>query len=136
VSCRVTELLIDCRDPRALAAWWCDVLGYRIEDEDEDDGAIAILGGPGSGPVLVFQPVPEEKTVKNRLHLDLNATDQDQAAELERLLGLGARQVDVGQRGDESWHVLADPEGNEFCLLQRTVDPTAPLPLEAPPLVP
>ena len=67
--------------------------------------------------------------MKNRIHLDVNATDRDQAAELERLLALGARPVDVGQSGEESWHVLADPEGNEFCLLRRTVDPDLPLPL-------
>nr|WP_328842410.1 VOC family protein [Nakamurella leprariae] len=63
----------------------------------------------------------EPKTAKLRLHLDVNPTDRDQDAELERLLDLGARTVDIGQRGDESWHVLADPEGNEFCLLRARV---------------
>jgi hypothetical protein len=58
-----------------------------------------------------------------RLHIDVNATDRDQDAELERLLGLGATRADVGQRGDEGWHVLADPEGNQFCLLKRRLDP-------------
>jgi hypothetical protein len=74
--------------------------------------------------------------VKNRIHLDLNASDRDQAEELDRLFALGARPVEVGQNGDESWHVLADPEGNEFCLLRRTVDAAAPLPLSEGPLVP
>jgi predicted enzyme related to lactoylglutathione lyase len=71
--------------------------------------------------VLVFVPVPEAKAVKNRLHIDLNPSGCDQAEELERLLSLGARQVDVGQV-DVPWVVLADPEGNEFCLLGRRVD--------------
>jgi hypothetical protein len=66
--------------------------------------------------------VPESKTVKNRLHLDVNVTDRDRDAELERLLGLGARPVDVGQ-GEQTWTVLADPEGNEFCLLSSRVEP-------------
>jgi len=67
--------------------------------------------------------VPEPTPGKLRLHIDLNATDRDQDAELERLLGLGATHADVGQTGNEGWHVLADPEGNEFCLLRRRLDP-------------
>jgi hypothetical protein len=73
-------------------------------------------------PTLLFQTVPDPTPGKVRLHLDLNATDRDQDAELERLLGLGAVRADVGQSGGESWHVLADPEGNEFCLLQARVE--------------
>jgi hypothetical protein len=73
-------------------------------------------------PSLLFIRVPEAKTGKNRLHLDVNTFDSDQGAELERLLGLGATPVDVGQ-GEQRWHVLADPEGNEFCLLRSVVDP-------------
>jgi len=120
VSCRFTELIIDAEDPDGLAAFWQQVLGYEERDRDED--AIEIGGPPGTGPTLVFLRVPEPKTVKNRLHIDVNATDRDQAAELERLLALGARPVDVGQGDAVSWHVLADPEGNEFCLLARRVD--------------
>jgi hypothetical protein len=67
-------------------------------------------------PTLTFAYVPEGKTVKNRLHLDVNPTDREQDEEVRRLLGLGARHADVGQ-GDEDWVVLADPEGNEFCVL-------------------
>jgi hypothetical protein len=134
MSCRFTELVIDCADPHALARFWARVLGYDVQEEADD--AVAIAGPPGSGPVLVFGRVPEPKAVKNRIHLDVNATDQDQAAELHRLLDLGARPVEIGQSGDESWHVLADPEGNEFCLLRRTVDPDAPVPLTEHPLVP
>src|SRR6266511_1538632 len=68
-------------------------------------------------PTLTFAHVPEGKTVKNRLHLDVNPTDREQDEEVRRLLDLGARHADVGQTGDESWVVLADPEGNEFCVL-------------------
>jgi hypothetical protein len=71
----------------------------------------------------VFNRTTEPKTGRLRLHIDVNATDRDQDAELERLLAIGARPADVGQTGNESWHVLADPEGNEFCLLRRRVDP-------------
>ena len=72
-------------------------------------------------PLLVFLPVPEPKQGKNRLHIDVNPSGCDQDEELERLLALGARRVDIGQR-DVPWVVLADPEGNEFCLLHRRVD--------------
>jgi Glyoxalase-like domain len=128
MACRPTEIVVDSRDPARLAAWWAEVLGYRVTDPD-GDGAIEI-GPPGASPhgpvpTLVFVPVPEPTPGKARLHLDLNATDRPQAAELERLLGLGARRADVGQTGEESWVVLADPEDNEFCLLASTV---APLP--------
>jgi hypothetical protein len=71
----------------------------------------------------VFNPSTEPKNGKLRLHFDVNATDRDQDAELARLLALGARPADVGQAGDESWHVLADPEDNEFCLLRRRLLP-------------
>jgi hypothetical protein len=74
-------------------------------------------------PTLVLARVADPTPGKLRLHLDLNATDRDQAEELDRLLALGARRADVGQTGDESWQVLADPEGNEFCLLASRVQP-------------
>jgi Glyoxalase-like domain len=71
----------------------------------------------------VFAPVADPTPGKVRLHIDVSPTDRDQDAELERLLGLGARRADAGQTGEESWEVLADPEGNEFCLLRRRVPP-------------
>jgi hypothetical protein len=121
LTAKFTELVIDCAEPRKLAAFWCDVLGYSISD-DSDEDAVEISGGPGVLPTLVFGRVPEGKTVKNRLHIDVNATGAaDQRTELERLLALGARHVDIGQ-GEQTWYVLADPEGNEFCLLRRTVE--------------
>ncbi len=70
-----------------------------------------------------FSPRDEPEQGKSRSHIDVNATDRDQDAELERLLQLGARHADIGQTGEESWHVLADPEGNAFCLLMARLDP-------------
>ncbi|MER6950972.1 VOC family protein [Nonomuraea sp. NPDC000554] len=120
MASRISELVIDCRDPQQLAAFWCEVLGFIVLDTD-DDGAVEIGPQEGFGglqPTLIFSPTTEPKAGKLRLHIDVNATDRDQDAELERLLKLGARPADIGQTGEESWHCLVDPEGNEFCLLQ------------------
>jgi hypothetical protein len=118
---------IDSNDPIALAGFWAGVLGWRIrrtgwqQTPHGPDGAV--LAPPGGGTFEIdFRWVPEPKRTKNRLHFDVNPVDRDQSAELERLLALGATYVDVGQ-GDRSWHVLADPEGNEFCLCRDRVDP-------------
>lgn len=126
MACRITELVLDCRDPQALSRWWCEVLDW-VELGREDGGDVIEIGPRegfgGAVPTLVFSRSSDPRRGKLPLHLDVNATDRDQEAELERLLGLGARPADVGQTGEESWHVLADPEGNEFCLLRRRVDP-------------
>ncbi|ALU97127.1 MULTISPECIES: VOC family protein [Streptomyces] len=122
---KFTELAIDCADPVALARFWCSVLDYEVQGVEEGEEVVTI--GPPSvpegknrpGPVppaLTFARVPEGKTVKNRLHIDVNPTDREQHEEVERLLALGARRADVGQ-GGASWVVLTDPEGNEFCVL-------------------
>jgi hypothetical protein len=123
MASRFTELAIDCADPRGLARFWCSVLAYEVQDEDDGLVTIGAPVGPEDenhpgpvSPTLTFAHVPEGKTVKNRLHLDLNPTDREQAEEVRRLLDLGARHADVGQ-GDETWVVLVDPEGNEFCVL-------------------
>ncbi|MEU4107317.1 VOC family protein [Streptomyces sp. NPDC027717] len=126
MACRISELVLDAADPERLAAFWSDVLGYA-ELGREDDGSIEI-GPPGAGfggpqPTLVLSPSTDPRPGKLRLHIDVSPTDRDQDAELERLLALGARPVDVGQTGAESWHVLADPEGNEFCLLRTRLKP-------------
>jgi hypothetical protein len=124
VASKFTELAIDCADPRGLARFWCSVLNYEVQGEDEGTVTIGTPMVPEGrnhlGPVpptLTFARVPEGKTIKNRVHLDVNPIDRDQDDEVGRLLGLGARHADVGQTGDESWIVLADPEGNEFCVL-------------------
>jgi hypothetical protein len=119
-------VVVDCHDVQAQASWWAGVLGWDIAYQADDEVVVvpphlmdqsrAIPLGE-RGPGLVFVPVPESKTLKNRLHIDLAPGPGDeQAAEVARLESLGARQVDVGQ-GDVRWVVLADPEGNEFCVL-------------------
>lgn len=123
MAAKFTELAIDCADPAGLARFWCSVLDYEVRDEDEEEGVVTI-GPPVAGadrpgpvpPVLTFARVPEDKSVKNRLHIDVSPSDREQDDEVRRLLGLGARRADVGQ-GDASWVVLTDPEGNEFCVL-------------------
>jgi hypothetical protein len=125
MACRFSEVVVDCHDPEALAAFWAAVLDYRVLGR-EDDGAVEIgpeAGFGGPAPTLLFAPVEDPTPGKIRLHIDLNPTDREQDAELARLLGLGATRADVGQSGTEGWHVLADPEGNEFCLLKRRLDP-------------
>ncbi|VTR75851.1 hypothetical protein CHMI_00604 [Cellulomonas hominis] len=114
----MSQLCVDAQDPRALAQWWSQVLGWPVV---EDDDELAVEPPDGSGLSLLFVEVPERKQVKNRLHLDLRPPDgSDQATELSRLRELGAVPVDVGQGPEVTWHVLADPEGNEFCLLRST----------------
>ena len=118
---RIAAIAIDAAQPRLVADFWCDVLGWRILEEE--DGVISIGPPDGSWPTIDVVPVPEAKTVKNRLHLDLRADGVATSDELERLLALGARRTDVGQGDDVTWVVLSDPEGNEFCLLSRAVNP-------------
>jgi hypothetical protein len=125
LASRFTELIVDANETRRQAEFWCEVLGYRIIDEKDSVVEIAaaepiaeeVVRGPVP-PTIVFVPVPEGKTVKNRLHIDVSPIDREPAQEVERLIGLGARRVDIGQ-GDVPWTVLADPEGNEFCVLRR-----------------
>ncbi|MET9855920.1 VOC family protein [Streptomyces sp. NPDC006450] len=123
---RISELVIDCADAERLAVFWSEALGY-VELSREDDGSIEI-GPPGTGfggpqPTLVLSPSSDPRRGKLRLHIDVSPVDRDQDAELERLLALGARRADIGQTGAESWHTLADPEGNEFCLLRTRLKP-------------
>lgn len=124
MACRISELVLECRDPEELARFWCAVLDFVVL-ERVGDGSIEIGPREGFGglqPTIILSPHEDPEPAKPRLHIDVNATDRDQEAELERLLALGARPADVGQTGDESWHVLADPEGNAFCLLRARLD--------------
>ena len=120
MSSRLSELVLNCHDPEALSSFWCEVLGYiELGREGADIEIGPESGFGGLAPTIVLARVTEKKSAPLRLHLDLSPVDRDQDAELERLLALGARPAQVGQSGEESWHVLADPEGNEFCLLRR-----------------
>ena len=107
-----------------MADFWCSILGWEIV-EQSDEG-VSIAAPDGSWPVIDFLPVPETKSLKNRLHLDLRADGITTPEELQRLLDLGASPVDVGQSPDVTWVVLADPEGNEFCLLSQSVQDVIP----------
>ncbi|AGJ53144.1 VOC family protein [Streptomyces sp. NPDC053741] len=107
------QLVIDAADPVALGSWWREALGWVVVNDSPEE--YEIRPEPDRLPGLLFGTTPEGKTVKNRLHLDFRPDDRD--AEVERLLALGARHTDIGQRRDEPWVVLADPEGNEFCVL-------------------
>jgi hypothetical protein len=140
VSIPELQIAIDAADPHLLNRFWAQVFGYEIEDhqplieqllaagqataEDtvEIDGRKAWKSAAASrdperrGPRLLFQQVPESKTVKNRVHLDLHVGDDRRDAEVERLLALGATKLWDGRLGPQQWVTLADPEGNEFCV--------------------
>jgi catechol 2,3-dioxygenase-like lactoylglutathione lyase family enzyme len=106
------QTIVDARDPAALGRWWEEALGWVVVDDDPDQ--FEIRPAPDRLPGLLFVRVPQPKRMKNRLHLDFRPDDRDR--EVERMLSLGASRADIGQ-GDQSWVVLADPEGNEFCIL-------------------
>jgi predicted enzyme related to lactoylglutathione lyase len=106
------QIIVDAEDPARLGRWWAEALGYVIVDEKPDE--VEIRRSEQELPGLLFTVVAEPKVGKNRLHIDLRPDDQE--AEVERLVDMGARPVDIGQH-DVSWVVLADPEGNEFCVL-------------------
>ncbi|MEU4570283.1 VOC family protein [Micromonospora sp. NPDC023956] len=116
---RLAVIAIDATRPQLVVDFWCAVLGWQVVDQDAEVTTIA--AADRSWPMIDVVAVPEGKVVKNRLHFDLRADGVSTAEELDRLLALGARPADVGQSPDASWVVLADPEGNEFCLLSRPV---------------
>ena len=127
MSLRFYTIVIDSHDAKAQAYWWATVLGWEITYEADDELVIEsphmadesrTIPLAERSPGLIFVPVPESKTLKNRLHFDLApGPDDDQAAEVRRLEALGARRIDVGQGADVRFVVMADPEGNEFCVL-------------------
>jgi hypothetical protein len=135
------QICVDCDDPHLLARFWAAALAYEVEDHAElvarmlaagvaTEADTAVVGGKrvwrdaaaccdtsGDGrPRLLFQRVPEPKTVKNRVHLDIHVGPDGRDAEVERLAALGARRIGEGQQGPHSWVVMADPEGNELCV--------------------
>jgi catechol 2,3-dioxygenase-like lactoylglutathione lyase family enzyme len=115
---RWQSICIDTPDPAPLARWWADLLGWRITFDEPDEVVLEPPAGSeadGVSPDILFVKVPEGKAVKNRLHIDLRP--EDQAAEVARAEAMGATRIDIGQ-GEPTWVVLADPEGNEFCILR------------------
>jgi len=125
MACRISELVLGCRDPELLGQFWCAALDFVVLDR-MDDGSLEIGPADGFGglqPTIILSRRDEPEPGKLRLHIDVNPTDRDQEAELERLLKLGAQPADIGQTGQEQWHVLTDPEGNEFCLLKARLRP-------------
>jgi hypothetical protein len=111
MSLKWEQVVVDCQDAVTLGHWWAEALSWSIVDEDDEGVELS----SGASPTVLFLNVPERKSLKNRLHLDF--VPDDQAAEVHRLLALGATRVDIGQ-GEQTWVVLADPEGNEFCVLR------------------
>ena len=115
----VDALTIDGADPARLAGFWAAVLGYEIGGIEEAD--VWIKDPAGAGWPLLFQVVPESKSVKNRLHLDLRSS-ASMAAEVERVKALGATELRYVEEGGSFWTVMLDPEGNEFCVLRGPED--------------
>src|SRR4051812_1117104 len=114
MASRLYTVVVDAEDPRALARFWAGVLDYQTVYDSDDE--VVIAKDENTYPGLIFVKVQDPKTVKNRVHIDLNPEDRD--AEVERIIGLGATRADVGQGDEVTWVVLADPEGNEFCVLR------------------
>jgi hypothetical protein len=116
MALRIATVTVDCADPQPIARWWAGALGWRVTYEDDDEWVIEPQpDDPGATPLL-FIRVPERKSGKNRLHLDLRPDDRD--TEVSRLESLGAKRIDIGQGEDVTWVVMADPDGNEFCVLR------------------
>ena len=114
MSLDIDWINIDTADPQRLAKFWAEALGYEVLFSRTDGNERAVMIGGQGRPRILFFEVHDAKVGKNRLHLDLRPDDQD--AEVQRLLSLGATKVDIGQ-GDSTWAVMADPDGNEFCVL-------------------
>jgi hypothetical protein len=121
MATRLVHLVVDAIQPGPLAQFWADALGWEVAADEDGEFDVWPAGYRYPDPValpLVFAPVPEPKTGKNRVHLDLaSESHEHHAAQVRRLLELGAVPIDIGQ-GDVPWRVLADPEGNEFCVLE------------------
>ena len=115
LTARLVDLCVDANDPLGLARFWAKALQWEMGGRSDDEVALVPTGHTGFE--LVFVRVPETKVGKNRIHLDLTTTSlEDQSETVASLTALGARPVDVGQGPDDRHVVLADPEGNEFCV--------------------
>ena len=120
VALKIGWLTIDSKDPKKIGEWWKEALDLSIVFEDTDEYALTGKGRMGSQWNILFYRAPDDKKVKNRLHLDL-IPDTDREAEVARLEALGATRADIGQQ-DVTWTVMADPDGNEFCVLSPRDD--------------
>ncbi len=110
------HIVVDAHDLPEMARFWSGALGWKVLSVRERE---IVIGPAEDAPTgICFMPTGDAKSSKNRLHLDLTTGPDDRVAEIGRLIGLGARRVDIGQTGRESWTVLADPEGNEFCVIR------------------
>ena len=119
MTSRLVALCFDANDPLRLARFWAEALRWEVDAESR--GEIGLLPTDGTRFRIVFRPVPNTKTLQNRIHLDLTtASVDDQQETVARLLECGGRHIDIGQRADEGHVVLADPEGNEFCAFSPT----------------
>jgi predicted enzyme related to lactoylglutathione lyase len=117
VALRLVDLVVDANDPLGLARFWAEALGWEVDDHR--DGEVGLVPTDGTRFGVVFVPVPEPKAGKNPIHLDLTTTSaEDQTGTVDRLVAAGASHVDVGQRPEEGHVVLADPEGNELCIIE------------------
>ena len=116
MASRIRHVTIDCADPYELGSFWSHVLGVPLADDDEPGDPEALVD-PGDGPPLLFVRVPDKKLAKNRVHVDLQPSDRNRDAEVERLASLGATVAADHRRSDGTgWVTMADPEGNEFCV--------------------
>lgn len=115
---RLVTLCFDANDPLRLARFWSATLQWEIDDDSDEE--IGLVPADGTPFEILFLPVPEEKATKSRIHLDLvSDSPEHQRAMVERLIALGARRADIGQSDSVDYAVLADPEGNEFCVVLR-----------------
>lgn len=119
---RMHHIVIDAHDLDGLANFWAAALHWQVLSRRERE---VVVGPDDSAPIgLCFMPSPDDKICKNRVHLDLTTDAIDRDAEIERLIALGASHINIGQTGSESWVVLADPEGNEFCIIRPKISLT------------
>jgi hypothetical protein len=117
MSSSFRNITVDCRDAGALASFWASVLGWNVYFDEDPEVLVAPSFPPQSGPTMLFIPVPEARSVKNRVHLDVQPGDRTRDEEVARLLGLGATVVEDHRKPDGSgWVWMADPEGNDFCV--------------------
>jgi catechol 2,3-dioxygenase-like lactoylglutathione lyase family enzyme len=123
LTSRIETLTIDCADPKRVADFWCAALGFELKDIDEEGAEI--VDPAGDVPPLLFLVVPEIKSAKNRLHLDLRPT-HSMAEEVDRLQAAGATEHRFVEEGGSFWTVMLDPEGNEFCVLRGPKDGWSP----------